>query len=114
MCFRVIDSRDSKYPVNSFVWGYFGWRDYTIFNRNLHKNRSSDYIEPYIINETENIPISTRIGVLGMTGMSAYYGLIDLCNPKVNDTIVITAAAGAVGRYFNIKLCCFDEILTFF
>lgn len=112
--FRVIDSRDSKYPVNSFVWGYFGWRDYTIFNRNLHRHRSSDYIEPYIINETENIPMSTRLGVLGMTGMSAYYGLIDLCNPKVNDTIVITAAAGAVGRYFNMKLCCFYEILTFF
>lgn len=41
--------------------------------------------------------MSARLGVLGMTGLSAYFGLIDLCSPKPNETIVVSGAAGAVG-----------------
>lgn len=95
---RVIESKDSNYPIGSYVWSFFGWRDYTIFNNNSDKNVKGDhYIAPYVIESIEKIPLSARLGVLGMTGLSAYFGLLELCAPKPNKTIVISAAAGAVG-----------------
>lgn len=90
--YRVIESNDSKYPVDSFVWCYFGWRDFTIFNNKLDREKSANHIPPYVIESIPNIPISTRLGVLGMTGLSAYFGLIDLCAPKENETIVVSGA----------------------
>ena len=42
-------------------------------------------------------PVSTALGVLGMTGMTAYFGLLDVCNPKPGETVVVSGAAGAVG-----------------
>ena len=43
-------------------------------------------------------PISTAVGVLGMPGMTAYFGFLDVCEPEVGDTVVVSAAAGAVGQ----------------
>lgn len=94
---RVIESKDPKYPVDSYVWSYFGWRDFTIFNTSLDAEKSANNIPPYIIEPMQDIPISARLGVLGMTGLSAYFGLLELCAPKANDTIVVSGAAGAVG-----------------
>lgn len=59
--------------------------------------KSANNIPPYIIEPIEKIPISARLGVLGMTGLSAYFGLLELCAPKANETIVVSGAAGAVG-----------------
>jgi NADPH-dependent curcumin reductase CurA len=42
-------------------------------------------------------PVSTALGVLGMTGMTAYFGLLDVCAPKAGETVVVSGAAGAVG-----------------
>lgn len=95
---RVLESNDPKYPVGSYVWSFFGWRDLTVFNINEDKKeKGANHIPPYIIEPIENIPLSTRLGVLGMTGLSAYFGLIELCAPKANETIVVSGAAGAVG-----------------
>lgn len=58
---------------------------------------SANHIPPYIIEPIVNTRISTRLSVLGMTGLSAYFGLIELCAPKANETIVVSGAAGAVG-----------------
>lgn len=41
--------------------------------------------------------MSARLGVLGMTGLSAFFGLLDICSPQANETIVVSGAAGAVG-----------------
>lgn len=80
------------------MWSFFGWRDLTIFNNNLDKEeKGGNHIPPYIIEPIENIPLSTRLGALGMTGLSAYFGLIELCAPKAGETIVVSGAAGAVG-----------------
>lgn len=96
--YRVLKSNDPKYPVGSYVWSFFGWRDLTIFNNNLDKEeKGGNHIPPYIIEPIENIPLSTRLGALGMTGLSAYFGLIELCAPKAGETIVVSGAAGAVG-----------------
>lgn len=68
-----------------------------VFNNNITKVKSADQIPPYIIKPIENIPLSARLGVLGMTGLSAYFGLLELCSPKANETIVVSGGAGAVG-----------------
>ncbi|XP_055297766.1 prostaglandin reductase 1-like [Sitodiplosis mosellana] len=95
---RVIESNDPKYPVGSYVWSFFGWRDLTIFNNNMDKKeKGGNHIPPYIVEPIANIPLSQRLASLGMTGLSAYFGLIELCAPKANETIVISGAAGAVG-----------------
>lgn len=77
-----------------------------MFNNSQQKAGS---IPPYIVEPIEDIPISTRLGVLGMTGVSAYFGFIDLCKPKANETVVISGAAGAVGsivgQIANIHNC---------
>ena len=44
-------------------------------------------------------PVSTALGVLGMPGMTAYFGFLDLCQPKNGETVVDSGAAGAVGSY---------------
>lgn len=94
----MIESKDAEYPVGSFVWTFFGWKDFTKFNnKEISHEKNSSYIPPYIIGPIENIPLSTRLGVLGMTGLSAYFGLLELCAPKENETIVVSGAAGAVG-----------------
>lgn len=74
------------------MWCYFGWRDFTIFNNKLDSERSANHIPPYAIEPIADIPISARLGVLGMTGLSAYFGLIELCGPKANETIVVSGA----------------------
>lgn len=93
----MIESKDPKYPVGSLIWSYFGWRDYTIFNNVCGQEKTANHIPPHIIQPIENISLSARLGVLGMTGLSAYFGLLELCAPKMNETIVVSGAAGAVG-----------------
>lgn len=92
----MIKSNDSNYPVGSFVWCYFGWRDFTIFN-NLQNEKNAENIPPYIIEPLEYIPLSARLGALGMPGNTAYFGL-ELCKAKPGETIVVSGAAGAVGH----------------
>lgn len=94
----VLDSKDDRYPINSYVWGFFGWRDLTIFNRSSASSNDPNYIEPYIVENIAGIPIEIRLGALGMTGVSAYYGFLEVCQPKAGDIVVISGAAGAVGN----------------
>lgn len=63
---RVIESRDDDFPVGAHLWGYFGWRNFTIFNVKYRKEFKT--IRPYILEEIPNISWSSRIGVLSFTG----------------------------------------------
>lgn len=104
--FRVIESNDPDYPVDSIVWSYFGWRDLTIFNNNSNKEKSANHIPPYVIGPIVNIPMSARLGVLGMTGLSAYFGLLDICSPQANEIIVpLVLLSGVVKR---CRWCCWQ------
>ena len=47
--------------------------------------------------DSEVAPISTSLGVLGMPGLTAYFGFLDVCSPKPGDTVVVSASSGAVG-----------------
>jgi leukotriene B4 12-hydroxydehydrogenase/15-oxo-prostaglandin 13-reductase len=83
---RVVESKNANFAVGDIVDVYMGWQEYVISNgRGIRK------LDPSMA------PVSTALGVLGMTGMTAYFGLLDVCNPKPGETVVVSGAAGAVG-----------------
>jgi len=83
---RVVESKNANFAVGDAVDVYMGWQEYIISNgRGIRKLDESI------------APVSTALGVLGMTGITAYFGLLDVCNPKPGETVVVSGAAGAVG-----------------
>ena len=83
---KIISSRNTEFEVGDLVEGRFGWQEYAISNgMNARK---------LTINESD---ISKALGALGMPGLTAYFGLFSLGRPIPNDTVVISAASGAVG-----------------
>ncbi len=83
---RVIRSRHPKFAEGDIVDGFTGWQEYAVLNgRGLRKFDAS------------LAPVSTALGILGMPGMTAYFGLLDICKPKAGETVVVSGAAGAVG-----------------
>jgi NADPH-dependent curcumin reductase CurA len=83
---QVVESRNPGFATGDFVTGYDGWQTHGLSNgKELRK------IDP------KGVPISTAIGVLGMPGMTAFVGLMDIGRPKAGDTVVVSAASGAVG-----------------
>jgi NADPH:quinone reductase len=83
---KVIQSTHTQFPVGDVVVGYWGWQEFTVSDgRGLQK------LDPRIA------PPSTALGVLGMPGMTAYFGFLDICQPKPTETVVVSGAAGAVG-----------------
>ena len=83
---RVVESKNPNFAVGDIVDPYMGWQEYVVSNgRGLRK------LNPAIA------PVSTALGVLGTTGLTAYFGLLDICNPKAGETVVVSGAAGAVG-----------------
>lgn len=84
---RVVASDISKYAVGSLVVGYGGWQDYAIF----------DARDRQVIPVSPDVPPSTALGVAGMPGATAYFGLTKLGLPRPGETVVVSAASGAVG-----------------
>jgi hypothetical protein len=68
------------------VVGNLGWQDYSIAGENEVRKINPDIAS-----------VSTALGVLGMTGLTAYFGLLDIGQPKQGETVVVSGAAGAVG-----------------
>jgi hypothetical protein len=83
---QVVASRNARYAEGSYVNGMLGWQEY-----GLSDGRGLRPLDP------AQAPISTSVGVLGMPGMTAYFGFLELCQPKSGETAVVSAAAGAVG-----------------
>lgn len=83
---KVIDSRSEKFSIGDYVVGYLGWRDYYIAAA-----ESLQYINSTVA------PIESFLGALGMPGRTAYFGLLDIGQPKERETVFVSAAAGAVG-----------------
>jgi NADPH-dependent curcumin reductase CurA len=83
---KVVQSMNSHFRVGDIVVGYWGWQEYAVSDgAGLQKLDASV------------APVSTALGVLGMPGMTAYFGFLDICEPKAGETMVISGAAGAVG-----------------
>ncbi len=83
---EVMESKHPGLATGDLVLGYDGWQAYAI-SRGVGVRK----LDP------EQAPISTALGVLGMPGMTAYIGLLDIAQPKPGETVVVSAAAGAVG-----------------
>jgi len=95
---RVMVSRHPGFGPGDLVLGYGGWQDYAAGpGRGLRK------LDPIFA------PVSTALGVLGMPGMTAYIGLLDIGRPRAGETVVVSAASGAVGavvgQIAKIKAC---------
>src|SRR5436190_22634222 len=83
---RVEQSNDPSFQPGDIVAANAGWQDDAIAKpKDLRK------LDP------SAAPITTALGVLGHIGLTAYFGLIDICHPKAGETVVVSGAAGAVG-----------------
>lgn len=83
---EVLESNDIRYPVGSFVSGALGVQSY-------YQGESSGLrqVDPALA------PLPRYLSALGMTGMTAYFALLEVGQPKAGDTVVLSGAAGAVG-----------------
>ncbi|XP_021365432.1 prostaglandin reductase 1-like isoform X2 [Mizuhopecten yessoensis] len=86
----VIASKSPSHPVGSVVRAFSGWRTHTLVS-----NEQAQGIGR--IPEMSDLPLSLALGTMGMTGMTAYFGFLELCQPKEGDTVLVNGAAGAVG-----------------
>lgn len=83
---EVVESQAEKLPVGSIVVGNLPWQEYSVAPA-AQLNRVP----------ADQAPISYYLGLLGMPGLTAYFGLLDICDPKEGETVVVSGAAGAVG-----------------
>jgi NADPH-dependent curcumin reductase len=85
---RVVDSRHPDYSTGELVTGVFGWQDFAL----------SDGGGAIPVSKVpEGVPPTMPLGVLGITSLTAYFGLRDIAKPKEGDTVAVSGAAGATG-----------------
>ena len=95
----VIESRNPAYAVGDKVMGIFGLQDYAAVK------------QPQVMRKVleADLPLSLSLGVLGLNGLTAYFGVLEVCRPKTGETIVVSTAAGgvgsAVGQIAKIRGC---------
>lgn len=83
---QVVTSNNRKFSEGDYVTGMLGWEDYSLSDGSgLRRIGKGD------------APLSYHLGVLGMTGMTAYVGLLKIAEAKAGDTVFVSAASGAVG-----------------
>ena len=83
---EVISSRATKFSAGDVVNAHIGWQAYGVADSNVVRR-----VDPALA------PISTSLGILGMPGCTAYCGLLNVGQPKSGETVVVSAASGAVG-----------------
>ena len=86
---EVIASKNTGYVVGDHVVGFGGWQQFSVVDANV----------PGVLRkvDTTHIPLSAYLGVVGMPGVTAWYGLTQICKPAAGKTIAVSAASGAVG-----------------
>ena len=84
---QVIASRNAAYAENDRVMGMLGWQEYAVTDGKAIRRK---------VVETD-LPLSLSLGVLGLNGVTAYFALTEIGEPRPGDTVVVSTAAGAVG-----------------
>lgn len=84
----VVASKNPNLAVGQAVQGLLGWQEYAVVT-------ATDFVMP--VDLAEGISPSAYLGAMGMTGLTAWVGIRDIAKPKQGDTVVVSAAAGAVG-----------------
>jgi NADPH-dependent curcumin reductase CurA len=90
---EVVESRSPKYQPGDKVVGMGGWQEYSVVNAE----------QPGALRkvDTTHVPLSHYLGAVGMPGVTAWYGLVKIIEPKAGQTLVVSAASGAVGSAFG-------------
>jgi len=83
----VTESNHPDYKEGDHVAGFWAWADYAVSN-----GEGINKLNPDLA------PVTTALGILGMPGMTAYFGFLDICEPKKDDDVFVSGAAGAVGE----------------
>jgi len=96
---HVVASGDPAWPVGTPVVGMFGWQDYALVDAAAIQRRVDE----------SDLPLSAALGVLGINGVTAHYGLLHIGQPRAGETVVVSTAAGsvgsAVGQIAKLKGC---------
>ena len=85
---EVVESRNPEFETGDKVWSIGGWQSYSVAGPKGLMMKVPAGLE---------LPLTNFLSVLGMTGLTAYFGLLDIGKPVEGDTVVVSAAAGAVG-----------------
>jgi NADPH-dependent curcumin reductase CurA len=90
---EVVESRHPKFAAGDKVVGMGGWQEYSVVDAN----------QPGAVRkvDTTHVPLSHYLGAVGMPGVTAWYGLVKIIEPKAGETVVVSAAAGAVGSAYG-------------
>jgi NADPH-dependent curcumin reductase CurA len=90
---EVVESKNPKFAVGDKVVGMGGWQEYSVV----------DASQPGALRkvDTTHVPLSHYLGAVGMPGVTAWYGLVKIIEPKAGQTVVVSAATGAVGSAFG-------------
>ena len=89
---EVLESRSQKFAVGDKVVGMGGWQQFSVAN--------ADQVGALRKVDTTHVPLSHYLGAVGMPGVTAYYGLVKIIEAKAGQTVVVSAATGAVGSAF--------------
>ena len=89
---EVVESKNPYFKAGDKVVGMGGWQQYSIVN--VSQRGALQKVD------TTHIPLSAYLGAVGMPGVTAWYGLVKICEPKAGETCVVSAATGAVGSAF--------------
>jgi NADPH-dependent curcumin reductase CurA len=96
---QIVESYDPGFKPGEYVMGLFGWQNYIVVDASGIQRKVSN----------NSLPISTALGVLGLNGITAYFGLLEVGMPTPGETVVVSSAAGAVGscvgQIARIKQC---------
>lgn len=85
---RVEESRNPRFRVGDHVLARHAWEEFSVSD-------GSDFTEPFT--PDPDLPLHYYAGILGPTGLTAYFGLMDIGQPQAGETVVVSAAGGAVG-----------------
>ncbi|XP_006142797.1 prostaglandin reductase 1 isoform X2 [Tupaia chinensis] len=86
---RVVESKNSAWPTGTVVLASSGWTTHSISDGKDLEKLPTEW--------PDTLPLSLALGTVGMTGLTAYFGLLDICGVKGGETVLVNAAAGAVG-----------------
>lgn len=96
---EVVRTNHPDYAIGDLLSGMFGWQEYAVSN-------GANVIFRH---DSQQAPLAASLGILGVNGISAYFGLLDVGEPNAGETVVVSTAAGsvgsAVGQIAKIKGC---------
>jgi Putative NADP-dependent oxidoreductases len=85
---RVVASKNPRYPEGQLVSGLLGWQEWAVID-------DATMLLP--VPDVPGVPLTAHLGALGTTGLTAWFGLTDIGRPQPGETVVVSAAGGAVG-----------------